>query len=89
MLGESSTDIALRLACLAHTAGNGVAAATLLDHSDPPKAEPPCGQATIQRAVVSALLLGITGVPYLIAPDGRMHQGEPNDLAAWLAGGAP
>ena len=29
-------------------------------------------------------LLGIAGVPYLIAPDGRLQQGVPADLEAWL-----
>jgi len=31
-------------------------------------------------------LLGITGVPYLIAPDGRLQQGPPDDLERWLEG---
>jgi thiol:disulfide interchange protein DsbC len=35
---------------------------------------------------VTARLLGIPGVPYLIAPDGRLKQGAPADLKAWLEG---
>ena len=45
-----------------------------------------CGQASAQRALVTAQLLGIAGVPYLIAPDGRLQQGVPADLEAWLEG---
>jgi hypothetical protein len=43
-------------------------------------------QAPAQRALVTARLLGIRGVPYLIAPDGRLQQGVPADLEAWLEG---
>ena len=45
-----------------------------------------CGQAQAQRALVTAQLLGIAGVPYLIAPDGRLQQGVPADLESWLEG---
>ena len=31
-------------------------------------------------------ILGLDGVPYLIAPDGRLHQGVPEDLETWLEG---
>ena len=45
-----------------------------------------CGQVPAQRALVTAQLLGIAGVPYLIAPDGRLQQGVPAELDAWLEG---
>jgi len=35
---------------------------------------------------VTARLLGIRGLPYLIAPDGRLQQGVPDDLETWLEG---
>ena len=39
----------------------------------------------MQRAIVTAKLFGLPGVPYLIAPDGRTHSGAPEVLADWLA----
>ena len=51
-----------------------------------PAPEGACGQTAAQRALVTAQLLGIAGVPYLIAPDGRLQQGVPADLKAWLEG---
>jgi thiol:disulfide interchange protein DsbC len=51
-----------------------------------PDAAGTCGQARAQRALVTARLLGIRGVPYLIAPDGRLQQGVPANLHAWLEG---
>ena len=38
------------------------------------------------RALIAAQLLGIEQVPLLIAADGRLHGGVPDDLTAWLAG---
>ncbi|WP_257791274.1 hypothetical protein [Candidatus Thiodictyon syntrophicum] len=30
-------------------------------------------------------MFGVRGTPFVIAPDGRIHQGRPADLAGWLA----
>lgn len=52
----------------------------------------PCDLAPLQKTLVFAQFLGVNGVPYLIAPDGRIQRGMPSDLAAWLehrAGSAP
>ena len=62
-------------------------AALLADTVDQlPEPNGSCGQVSAQRALVTAQLLGIAGVPFLIAPDGRLHQGVPADLEAWLEG---
>jgi len=49
--------------------------------------EPPgqCNKEPLQKAVVTAKLFGLQGVPFLIAPDGRTHSGAPDVLADWLA----
>jgi thiol:disulfide interchange protein DsbC len=44
-----------------------------------------CNKEPLQKAVVTAKLFGLPGVPFLIAPDGRTHSGAPEDLAVWLA----
>ncbi len=52
----------------------------------------PCDLAPLQKTLVFAQLLGVNGVPYVIAHDGRIQRGMPADLVAWLedrAGSAP
>jgi thiol:disulfide interchange protein DsbC len=87
VLGRDSETAVVRLDCLAK--GNPDAAREALLEGTVaalPDATGTCGQALAQRALVSARLLGIRGGPYLIAPDGRLRQGVPDDLTAWLEG---
>jgi thiol:disulfide interchange protein DsbC len=51
-----------------------------------PAATGTCGQQTAQRTLITAQMFGVGGTPFVIAPDGRLHQGRPDDLAGWLAG---
>lgn len=85
VLGKPSLSTVVRLNCLAETDPTA-ARKVLLRHTFEtlPAAEGPCGQGALQRALVTAQLLGITQVPFLIAPDGRLHAGVPTDLLAWL-----
>jgi thiol:disulfide interchange protein DsbC len=85
VLGKLSQDAVLRLDCLAER-DPAAARAALLEHRTDqlPKPEGACGQAAAQRALVAAQLLGVTAVPLLIAPDGRVAPGLPKDLAHWL-----
>ena len=48
--------------------------------------EPPtqCNKEPLQKAVVTAKLFDLKGVPFLIAPDGRTYSGAPEVLADWL-----
>jgi thiol:disulfide interchange protein DsbC len=87
VLGPDSEDAVARLGCLATSDAAAARDALLNDKADElPAPTPGCGQAPAQRALVTAQLLGIAGVPYLIAPDGRLWQGVPEDLKAWLEG---
>lgn len=43
-----------------------------------------CNLEPPQRTLVTAQILGIQGVPFLIAPDGRISRGHPADLSVWL-----
>jgi thiol:disulfide interchange protein DsbC len=87
VLGPESETAVLRLACLAErdpsTARDALLAQTV---EALPAPTGTCGQAPVQRALVTAQLLGIVGVPYLIAPDGRLQHGVPEDLEGWLEG---
>jgi thiol:disulfide interchange protein DsbC len=85
VLGPDSEAAVARLGCLAERDPAGAREALLADRLDTlPVLEGACGQAAGQRTLVTAQLLGIPGVPYLIAPDGRLQQGVPADLEAWL-----
>ncbi|MEA3410360.1 MAG: hypothetical protein U9R74_02345 [Pseudomonadota bacterium] len=46
--------------------------------------DPGCTPELAMRAMVAARLLGVRSLPFLIAPDGRVHQGAPGDLSRWL-----
>ncbi len=43
-----------------------------------------CDLEPIQRTLVTAQILGIQGVPFIIAHDGRISRGRPADLKIWL-----
>jgi thiol:disulfide interchange protein DsbC len=87
VLGPDSEATVVRLDCLAESKQAAAREALLGGTFDQiPAPDGTCGQAPVQRALVTAQLLGIAGVPYLIAPDGRLHQGVPEDLEAWLEG---
>ncbi len=85
-IAAASQAAVLALHCLGST-DPAAALKALSEQTDPPPgAAVGCGQGTAQRALVTAQLLGVRGTPFLIAPDGRLHQGRPADLADWLAG---
>jgi thiol:disulfide interchange protein DsbC len=87
VLGPESEAAVVRLACLAEQDPSAARDALLAETLEGlPAPTGTCGQAPVQRALVTAQLLGIAGVPYLIAPDGRLEQGVPEDLEAWLEG---
>jgi len=44
-----------------------------------------CTASDYEATLVMANLMGIQGVPFLIAPDGRFHTGIPKRFSDWLA----
>lgn len=44
----------------------------------------PCDPAQYDQTLMTAHLIGIQGVPFVVAPDGRVSNGRPNNLRAWL-----
>jgi thiol:disulfide interchange protein DsbC len=87
VLGPDSETAVVRLSYLAERDPSAALEALLAQTVEGlPAPTGTCGQAPTQRALVTAQLLGLDGVPYLIAPDGRLHQGVPEDLEAWLEG---
>ncbi|MFE8034496.1 DsbC family protein [Thiohalocapsa marina] len=83
--GKASVQAARQIHCAADRA---VAWSALLQatSADLPAPAPDCDTQPLVRALITAQLLGVEQVPLLIAPDGRLHQGVPEPLQAWLAG---
>jgi thiol:disulfide interchange protein DsbC len=90
VFGQDSQNIVVQLACQLSSQDKKAqesATARLLkqDYVGLPSDNPPqCNKEPLQKAVVTAKLFGLQGVPFLIAPDGRTHSGAPEMLADWL-----
>lgn len=81
-LGDESNRLAKALHC-AKDKTNALDA--LLNNSLgtlPSKA--PCDPAQYDQTLLTAHLIGIQGVPFVVAPDGRVSNGRPNNLKSWL-----
>ena len=91
ILGPESQNIVVQLACQLETnetkAKDTVRNRLLKQDYAGLPTEPPtqCNKEPLQKAVVTAKLFDLKGVPFLIAPDGRTHSGAPEVLADWLA----
>lgn len=46
----------------------------------------PCDVGHYDKTLLTAQLLGIEGVPFIVGPEGRVGRGRPANLAAWLEG---
>jgi thiol:disulfide interchange protein DsbC len=90
VLGQESQNIVVQLAC--QLSSSDKQAHTLVvnrllkqDYTGLPTENPPqCNKEPLQKAVVTAKLFGLQGVPFLIAPDGRTFSGAPEVLSDWL-----
>lgn len=49
-----------------------------------PVGEANCGQLPAEKSIILARILGVTSIPFSIAPDGTIYQGVPKDYTAWL-----
>lgn len=87
VLGQASQAASMRLACLAEEDPQAATTALIsnkgADVADPSPGSA-CGTETLQRALITAELIGVTGTPYLIAADGRTQRGAPADVVAWI-----
>jgi thiol:disulfide interchange protein DsbC len=90
ILGQESQNIVVQLACQQASKDQKVQDSVrqrLLkqDYAGLPTDNPvSCNKEPLQRAIVTAKLFGLPGVPFLIAADGRTHSGAPESLADWL-----
>ena len=84
--GPESLDAARRLRCAA-SSEDALNALIAQEVATLPAPADDCDTQPLVRALITARLLGVEQVPLLIAPDGRLKQGVPADLAAWLGEG--
>lgn len=43
-----------------------------------------CDPSQYDQTLLTAHFIGIAGVPFVVAPDGRISKGRPNNLQSWL-----
>lgn len=84
MLGPESIEKAKRAIC---ATDKQAAAKALIDNSlaKLPAPDPSCSLVPLQKALVTAKVLGVDSVPFIIAPDGTMQRGAPKELGEWLS----
>ena len=88
VLGPESQSLVVKISCLLQTPSKDKARDALMHQAYdtlPSELDSKCDREPVQRALVTAKLFGIDGVPFLIAPDGRTFKGAPENLADWLA----
>lgn len=88
VLGSESQSLVVKIGCLLQTPSKDKAREALIHQAYdtlPSEIDSKCDREPVQRAMVTAKLFGIDGVPFLIAPDGRTFKGAQDSLADWLA----
>ena len=88
VLGPESQSLVVKIGCLLQTPAKDKARDALMHQAYdtlPSEIDSKCDREPVQRAMVTAKLFGIDGVPFLIAPDGRTFKGAPDSLSDWLA----
>jgi len=85
-LGPKDIDVAKRLVCLAD---KGKALQALISRNYEALPAGNCPLTPLQKNLVTARVLGITSVPYVVRHDGLIKVGALPDLAAWLAAAKP
>jgi thiol:disulfide interchange protein DsbC len=86
VLGPESEALARRLACAGSSAPETAVQALLTeDYTRLPEPAADCVPEGLARARAAAQVIGVPGVPFVIAPDGRIARGAVADLGQWLA----
>lgn len=85
-LGDESNRLVRRLACARDP--DQQLAALLNGTIDDLATLERCPEAAYTRNLLTATRIGVDGIPYLIAADGRVSRGRPGNFALWLAGEA-
>jgi len=86
--GEESKNHVMQLACNEEYQEKAAEALILEDYSNLPVKSTSCDMERLQRSALTAQIMGIQSVPYLVAHDGRVLMGSPEQgLEKFLKGG--
>lgn len=83
VLGEASQKLVREIGC----AKDRKAALDHLvreDYSQTLESVKDCSLVAVQKSMVAAQILGVSGVPFMIHSDGRVQSGMPKELENWL-----
>ncbi|MCE0759506.1 DsbC family protein [Marinobacter sp. G11] len=83
-LGEKSNELARKVFC-AKDREDALEAYMSQDLETLPQ-KTSCDTAQYDMTLMMATLLDVQGVPFVVAPDGRMSKGRPSELENWLEG---
>lgn len=81
-LGEGSVNDVKHISCTNDK--KGVVDAVLKDRVSRLSAPAECDLNVFNTTLIAADLMGVNGVPFIVAPDGEILRGLPNDLRTWL-----
>lgn len=82
-LGEESVEISKRLSCVTDRAAAFKAFES--ERPDSAQVDPLCDMHVFTQTLVAADLMGVNGVPFLVAPNGTIGRGMPSNLKTWIS----
>lgn len=84
LLGEQATEISKKLVCNKNQRAS-LDAVMSAKYDDLPAVGADCDMKPLQRAIVAAQVIGVNGVPFIVAMDGTVAKGEVPDVAKFLS----
>ncbi|WP_207462144.1 DsbC family protein [Azospirillum sp. SYSU D00513] len=85
VLGKESETLTRMISCASDQRA-ALASVLAANTRDTLPQQEPCNLVPIQKRLVTSQLVGVKGVPFMVAPDGRTKGGMPKDLDSWLEG---
>jgi thiol:disulfide interchange protein DsbC len=84
ILGTESIEKSKKAICMAD---KQAAVKALIDNTlaKAPSPDVGCNLLPLQKALLTARIMGVDSVPFIVAPDGTMQRGAPKDLSNWLS----
>jgi len=86
LINKKSLKLAQRLACLRDKDKQAAREALVSGNFAFLPKKHTCGVSQMQKTLITTQMLGVTGLPFVIAPDGRTFMGRPKDLEAFARG---
>jgi len=86
LIKKGSMKLAQSLACLRETNKKAAKDALVSGNFAFLPKKHSCGAGQMQKTLITTQMLGVTGLPFVIAPDGRTFNGSPPDLESFARG---